>query len=195
MARAPFVILGAIGLFSIVGTFVTLEDNIAMSLEAWRTVTRPIWDFILGWIFDYFKVELPFYLYDYLTMGLISTAMYFRYSIANIRAHYAENPTERSMNTREILAGTSPAFFLALLSIILIWPFIWYLGLRGFSVVANDEKQARSLSKSIGVFWETAVFSLILIAINYTLVSYFALPSEPPEIEIWVVLTGRQIVV
>lgn len=44
LSRAPFTLLGMMGLFSIAGNFMTLEENIYQTLEAWRSVTRPIWD-------------------------------------------------------------------------------------------------------------------------------------------------------
>ena len=72
LGRAPFAFLGAMGIFSIVGNFMTLEENIYQTLEAWRAVTRPIWDFLLGWMFDWIEWEHKWLLKDYLTLAAVT---------------------------------------------------------------------------------------------------------------------------
>ena len=81
-STGPFVFLNANGLFSIVGQFMSLEENVYQTLEAWRTVTRPIWEFFLGWLFEWVGWEMPWWAKDYLTMGPITGA-----SVVRARAY------------------------------------------------------------------------------------------------------------
>jgi hypothetical protein len=78
LSRAPFTLLGVMGIFSIVANFMTLEENIYQTVEAWRSVTRPIWDFLLGWPFELIGWEIPWWVKDYLTMGVITLGGMFR---------------------------------------------------------------------------------------------------------------------
>lgn len=72
LQRQPFILLGAIGLVSLVDGLVDLPSDIGLWIDAWQAVTRPIWNFLLGWLFAFFSIDFPWWVADYLTLGFIT---------------------------------------------------------------------------------------------------------------------------
>ncbi len=189
LSRAPFTILGMIGLFSIVGNFMTLEENIYQTLEAWRSVTRPIWEFLLGWLFEWIGWEMPWWVKDYLTMGAIVAGAQGRG--AKIDPDWQDTWLFRS-GTLIVLALMIPVWPLIFVS--LFWSFkamlrsaraIRLSELADVEVdpeltASNDRLKQRNM-----IFFETFIFAFILIAINYAFV-FSGAPSVPPTLQIWV---------
>ncbi len=189
LSRAPFTILGMMGLFSIVGNFMTLEENIHQTLEAWRSVTRPIWDFLLGWLLEWIGWELSWWIKDYLTMGVIVVS-------AQGRGVKNDPDWQETWDSRIMLLLVG-----ALL--IPVWPLIFVFIVRSFYVLrlgaraihlgeladmdVDPELAAsnNSLKQRNMIFFETFIFAFMLIAINYSFVISGA-PSAPPVIQIWV---------
>lgn len=205
LGSAPFVLLGALGIVSIVGTFTTLEENIALTLEAWRTITRPVWDFLLGWVFDLAGWRLPWWLKDYLTIGAVTCGMTLR-RLKTVARGWGK------VFSQSKLAHVKPEKFLRwkyLLLIVfvslLLWPVEYLQAIirRGtrhaffqsgtlptWGDVGLDEaglSQARELEqKARRAYWSTAVWALVLLGLNFALVQWLGLEARPPEIEIWV---------
>ncbi|MEM9141324.1 MAG: hypothetical protein AAGB15_15955 [Pseudomonadota bacterium] len=148
LSRTPFTLLGAIGLFSLVSDFVALQKDIDRWIDAWKSVTRPIWDFLLGWLFDWIGWAMPWWLKDYLTVGLIVGGMAVRLLIVS--------------KTWNFEAST----FVGLILSVFLWPFTLYHAVVDlhFDEVNDAETQNR------WVFWETGIYLLILIAVNYALI-------------------------
>ncbi len=78
MGHPIFALLGAIGLFSLTSGFLTIDDGIRDWLNAWKSITRPVWDFLLGYLFAWIGWTVPNWLKDYLTLGVIFGSMRFR---------------------------------------------------------------------------------------------------------------------
>ncbi len=189
LSRAPFTILGMMGLFSIVGNFMTIEENIYQTLEAWRSVTRPIWEFLLGWLFEWIGWEMPWWMKDYLTMGAIVAGAQGRGT--KIDLDWRDTWLFR-IGTPLILALMIPVWPLIFVS--LYWSFkallrsaraIRLSELADVEVdpeltASNDRLKLRAM-----IFFETFIFAFILIAINYAFV-FSGAPSAPPIVQIWV---------
>ncbi len=186
LSRAPFTILGMMGLFSIVGNFMTLEENIYQTLEAWRSVTRPIWDFLLGWLFEWIGWEMPWWVKDYLTMGVITTAAAARADIGETTAqlsHFMYVPRNLQNPTLQMI----------------VWPHFIYkvtLNLRHLNRYNNEFMEPdddpvslpgfiRAINRRSQIFAECYVYALFLIALNFVFVISGA-PSVPPLVQIWV---------
>ena len=202
LGRTPFVLLGVLGLFSIVGTFMTLEENIAETLRAWRTVTRPIWEFLFSWPFD---LSLPWFLKDYLTLGVIVLGMQMRSTHAaekkfrrQVKIPWEpEDPFEGDTRGQKFMKKFFAILFLVpmLLFALAIWPLFTYLS-RPKNLLSLRPRSQGMLEHQMAVFsqrrymnlvfWETGVFFLILIALNYTLILFLGWQSVPPQVEIWV---------
>ncbi len=75
MGQPVFALLGAVGMFGLASGFLTIDQGIQDWLNAWLHITRPVWDFLLGGVFDWFGWTLPNLLKDYLTLGVISASM------------------------------------------------------------------------------------------------------------------------
>ncbi|MEL7464843.1 MAG: hypothetical protein AAFN79_12290 [Pseudomonadota bacterium] len=151
----------------------TLEENIYQTLEAWRAVTRPIWDFLFGWIFDLVGLRLPWWVKDYLTMGLIAGFALFR---------VIDKPADEK---RMSFLTTAAVILITLLT----WPVSFLLQLIFSSylvlpVRSDDEtKRGVELGKESIIYFRAFVIAIVFIAINYVFV-LSGMPDEAPIIEI-----------
>ncbi|MEL7464858.1 MAG: hypothetical protein AAFN79_12365 [Pseudomonadota bacterium] len=164
LGRAPFAFLGAMGIFSIVGNFMTLEENIYQTLEAWRSVTRPIWDFLLGWLFEWVGWKMNSHLKDYLTMATITTAALLRVQIY-LRDHIKDVFTSKLAN---------------ILFLGFTWPIVLTMSVP-LLIYEGEYKDNNTLF----VFFETFLYFLVLLAINYVFI-FNGAPNMPPVSSTWV---------
>lgn len=199
LGRAPFVLIGVVSITAIVGNFVTLLDNIALTAEVWRSVTRPIWGFLVGWLFDLFEVELQWWLKDYLSMGVVTSAMIFRSEAAykNIAVKVGSfDPDDDIQMWVQKTYDHWRDWLVQLITLVMpifLWPLVWYWRIRRSAVGsslhyfeelpsivkhANKERQA--------VFWETVIWTLILLVANYVLIEVFAFSGREPDQGLWV---------
>lgn len=220
LGRAPFVFLGVISLFSIASTFLELQEGIAESLDAWKAVTRPFWDFLLSRALGYFDLSLPWWTKDYLTLCVIISGML-------IRARYPSRLVAIILFAPILMIIEILDFddqpFLSYLGVtifvcfflplaVLVSPMSIILDRPKFPSEFNPDNQLEILKaryprdidkirmtrlevslsehkyqkESALLFYEMAIYFLILIAINYALIEFFAQPSRPAEIGIWV---------
>lgn len=105
--RQPLVFLGAIGVVSMLKGLITIHEDILVLVQAYQAVTQPIWDFLLGWLFDLIGWRFPAWLKDYLTMGVISYSAFSR--------------TKNKINTYNTRNYSSA--IISAISSIAIWPF------------------------------------------------------------------------
>lgn len=75
MGSRALALLGAIGLFGMVDDFITLSEGIQNWVDAWQAITRPVWDFLFGWFFNWLNWPFPWCLKDYLSVGVINYGM------------------------------------------------------------------------------------------------------------------------
>ena len=118
LGNTPFAIIGALGVFSFVSGLMDLADGVQDWVDAWRVVTRPIWEFLFGWAFEWLDWQFPWWLKDYLTLGLIHFGMYARGS------GYIREIIQKYKNQKFIILLYEEVI-LSLISII-FWPmFVW----------------------------------------------------------------------
>ncbi len=174
LSRAPFTLLGMIGLVSITGQFMSLEENIAQTLDAWRNVTRPIWEFLFGWAVDWLGLPFEWWAKDYLSLGTIMTAALFR-------SNKAASKTERHSFSKSAI---SFAIFA------LLWPFFLICGCILAYIVRRhydelDDRTRKMYQESMLIIAESYVYAAVLIGFNYAFIFYGA-DSRPPILSIWV---------
>ncbi|MEO1775640.1 MAG: hypothetical protein AAFS07_11880 [Pseudomonadota bacterium] len=186
----PFALLGAVGLLSLVSDFVGLADDVRALMEAWKAVTRPIWDVTLGPIFQWFGWPLPWWLKDYLTMGVIHAAMALRAKRALWRsgakqAHAArpDAPARADLDDERAFVGLTK--WLVILLWCLLWPYVLIAYLvsmaRRGPIGYRAEEEARGtldarrsrvldgvLTMDI-VYLSTLAYFVIILAANYVL--------------------------
>lgn len=158
MGRTPFAILGAIGLLSMASQFINLADDIENWLKVWKAVTRPVWEWIAGLI----GYELPNWLKDYLTVGVIHAGMY-------VRTRYFERKSsvhsdlffDREIGDHQFLTAVWVYPFYGLL-----WPVYFVSFLLLISIDVIDPDKSYPLSKSFSVYLETVIVFLIFVAFS-----------------------------
>ena len=187
--------MGAIGIFSFVSGLIELADGVQDWIDAWRAITRPIWNFLLGWFFEWSNWQFPWWLKDYLTCGLVNSGMvirtYFydppfkvrsdRSRILHVKKWYLlcigwwiflpkyRKLYKGKLKTTLFILYSSPAF-------ILFWP----INIASHALqllIPNDSLNGVVSSR---VYFETFIWALIIIAINYALfLSNTASPKMP----------------
>lgn len=108
LQRQPFALLGAVGILGLVDGLLQLPKYLAQWVNAWQEITRPVWEFLLGWFFSIFDMSVPFYVSDYFTMVAITAAACFRVIKADEKKDHYD----------------------ALIFISLFWPVVIYLMFR-----------------------------------------------------------------
>lgn len=151
LSRTPFALLGAVGLLSLVRELLQWQEQFAYWIDAWRAVTRPVWDFLFGWILSYFDLPFPEWVKDYMSFAVISFGM-------SIRAQ--KNGVFDYGGRSEVLWTLFISFFL--------WPamFLW-------AAIMTVIKGVR-----FSIYWETLIYALVIIAINYALI-FGGAPTAP----------------
>lgn len=156
MSRPVMAVLGAIGLLNITSSFLVLDQNIRDTIDAWQAVTRPVWDYLFGWLFNAFGIDFLWWHKDYLTSGLVFSGMYHRAMKDGYPDFYDTKKTPRGSPLTYILIA------------FIFWPIAFYLIIHYTYV----ESPPIFKKKSQVVFWETAIFFLIFIAANYALIQF-----------------------
>ncbi len=113
LVQKPLAFLGAIGIVSMLNGVMSFSPDVLKLIHAFQSVTQPIWDLLLGWAFSFFHLKFPWWLKDYLTMGVITTGGFYRALGA-----------ERSLNDDVRLS--SVLSFTLTIGFILTWPIVWF---------------------------------------------------------------------
>lgn len=201
MGQPVFALLGAIGLLSLVSGFLAIDEGIKDWLDAWKSITRPIWDFLLGWAFSLVDWTLPNWAKDYLTVGIIVHGMRIRafrvatqhdaviagrfWSRYSERAKEIFRDTQRSRSVPEKLAAlTSDVLFwpLAVGNDIAIYQPVILPKFKHLHPIDSTAAKARDMNwKSGKAFWiaytTTLIWFAILIALNYALLFDWLKPA------------------
>lgn len=151
--RMPLAILGAIGLVSFAGSIFQFEQHIGVGVHVWQAATRPLWEFFLGWLFDWLGTEFPLWAKDYATVGLIT-------AFASLR---------QETNDKKDLPLTGIISYLIIACV--LWPVtvistVVALFQGKIVVFANGD--------SAVLFSETYLYAAAFIVINYALIVFGA---------------------
>jgi len=160
LSRLPFALLGAVGLISLADFAINLHQYVQQWVDVWQTITRPLW----GLLFSYVDIIVPWYVADYMTLGLIVFGMELRSFIATDDRDpddddYFDNEDEDGRTRLPLLTyfRYAPGYTLALFLSPFIWPYFVF-------------REIAQPSDQVWVFWETGVYALLLIAASYALI-------------------------
>lgn len=164
LSSKPFALLGAFGLFSLISDFMAMQEDLALWVEAWRSVTRPVWDFLAGWIFRLVGIEFSWWIKDYLTVGVIHTSMTARATII-IEIEYFKKFISKDFNRFEKYAYPTILFFTLIYSIV-AWPLVAYW-LRS-DIIPSKKNTGWKFAR---IYFETLVYLMVFIAVNFFLIT------------------------
>ena len=140
LLRQPLAFLGAIGIISMLKGTITIHADILVLVKAYQTVTQPIWDFLLGWLFDWVKLPFPSWAKDYLTMGLISATAF-------VRAKAAVPYPRKVLFVRK---GTQRRYIIRVLESVFLWPIL--LLAKTLTIVLNRRRMEQEIEKQRGMW-------------------------------------------
>jgi hypothetical protein len=165
LSRQPFAIIGAFGLLSFAHDSITWQTDVLSWIDAWRHVSRPIVQFIFGWIPSCIHMEVPSFAKDYLSVGLV---------IASATVRAASHNAERF--------GIHYYFIVPF--VILFWSIIWpyWMSIALIRIAGNfigasfgdDPETAELQTARAQVFFEFVLWAAVVVAINFALVKTHA---------------------
>lgn len=161
LQRQPFAFLNAIGLLSLIEGITHIKTFLSQWLDAWKELTRPIWEFLFGWIFYLIALneEVPWWFSDYLTMSIIVFGSLIR------AIKFSENITLKDI-CNDIYKGfcAEPLeYFWLIFRYTILWPYTIYEVLFTTLEGMDEEK----LVKVRLVFLESFIYVAIVMAITY----------------------------
>ncbi|MFC7291481.1 hypothetical protein [Hirschia litorea] len=175
ISRAPFVVLGAIGLVTLSSSFIDLHQSIVDWVTIYQTISHALWDFLLGWVPKFTGWELTKWAKDYMTAGVIvSSAAYRTFSKFG----------KDMLILMCVLAFVCWPMFIY----VLVWEFWFKRDTDGYNpflreipdLVMNVSEEDMSYDfyythykgqvKSLGLlFFETFIYAALTIAVSYGL--------------------------
>lgn len=172
--RTPFAVFGAFGLLSLStgGGVMQVDSNIEAWIAIWEAITIPIWHFVLWPIEAYFELALPDWALNYATVGLIVFGM-------TLRFFFFFSDPETLIRVAGTSDGWPPSRYIWVAGLCLLaWPVwvlfnlfltVWFL--LGHSEFGSDKTSPAyaAFAAGLGMFWQTAAWFLLMIAINYAL--------------------------
>lgn len=172
--RQPMAILGALGFISLLSGVAKIHEDMRFLIEAFQTMTHPIWEYTLGPVVRWLGLPFPWWAKDYLTMGLIVGAALFRafWTFTSVfGAQLGQRP-----DTRVLMAN---GFEFSVVNGI-AWPFalaaMLYMRVRLRS--SNEEFKRYSelpitampaIRAYTRIFFEFLLWATLLLAVNYGL--------------------------
>jgi hypothetical protein len=147
-------LLGAVGLLSLLKDALEWQHNLALYLDAFRALTRPIATFLFGWIAELFHWSFPGWEKDYLTVGVITT-------FALLGTAFV-----RGLSINDIRRPNIVSIVILGLLFVLVWP----LGIAMFVVVYFDKDAPPRGKLAMRVFASVFVYAAIMIVVNYALI-------------------------
>lgn len=143
--RAPFTFLSAIGLLSITSSIVEWQSDLRVLIDAYSAISSFLWTYTLSWLEPLLNFKMPLLGKQYLLMTLIVLG-------SGLRSSLKDN------------TNWSWRDYLGLLELALLWPILLPVAL--VAVWLNREYR----SGPTYLFFESFVWALIIIAINYALI-------------------------
>lgn len=160
----PWAILGAIGFISVLKNVMVLPQDLAFVIDGFRAVSRPVMEFLLGWLFELINIDPPGWALDYFVVGFITAGALYRGS-----AVYYTSDTYKKFSKE---SSTSKFFYLCLApaSGIVMWPFYIALIMRDLYVDSEyvldpGTRQGQETPQ----FLETFIYAAIILAVAYAL--------------------------
>lgn len=121
LARTPATFLAALGLLSLASNVLDIQKNVQDWIDAWTTVTRPVWDYTIALLAPLLGFDLKNWMKDYLTVGVIVAGMHIRFRFVYERqfaAFYEQHPGSGAAP----VVTPAPEMLKYFLYIPLIWP-------------------------------------------------------------------------
>ncbi len=158
---------GAVGILTFADAAIDFHHYMGDWIQIWTSITRPVWDFLLGWVFDYFGMSVPWWVKDYLTMGVITFGMSLRTMTSN---EGSDTLADLFLSKRLVSFNWSltETFQDSPLLWVLLWPKVWAYVV---SYIIWDEFVDGDL-KAIATFFESFAYALLVIASSYALIFY-----------------------
>lgn len=144
---------GAVSLLGLIRDIGTWQEDIGLWVDVFRSFTRPVADFLFGWIAALFGWDFPNWLKDYLIVGIVSAG-------GMVRGNFARG--DRDHITAAIIGAT-------------LWPAAVVISL--ISLIWKSKSSIRG-RKFAAAFASTFIYFAILLAINYGLI-YSGSPVAP----------------
>lgn len=172
--RTPFAIFGAFGLLSLStgGGVMQVDSNVEAWITIWEAITLPVWRFLLWPLENFTKISLPDWMLNYGTVGLViygmSLRFFFFFSDPDSRIRVAGTSESWGIGRYTVLflfcLSCWPAWMLYVLAVNLMYLF-------GISEVFREKSDPNYIlfGKGLKVFWEAAIWFMLLVAINYAL--------------------------
>lgn len=151
LLRQPFALLGAVGLVSMLKSVITLHEDVVFVVEAYQTVTRPIWDYLLGWL----GLDLSPFMKDYLTVSAI-----FAGAVSRI---FVTDQKDESTD------GLIWSHIIGFIGGMIFWPFFFLL-YTGHLLLPAEEGDTDV--KYANMFFSSLLWSAIILATSYGLFFY-----------------------
>lgn len=179
LTRQAFALLGALTLISLLGDIVTLHETVSNIVDAIRSVTRPFWGLILGWL----PFDLPVWFADYLTVGTIIAGMTVRmrfYRWQLLKSGHVPHMSYRVLIFRFFSIKPHHWFQFHFLDLpirffdnLFLWPIaIAYMFVRYIALVSSrrPRDQKALFLRAYIIYLETLVWALIILTANYSLI-------------------------
>lgn len=149
LARQPFMVLAAIGVISTFHELTNLRDWLETIILAWQSMTRPFWDWTIGWLLGLIGWSLPRFLADYLTLSAIIASISMR-ALRVLNDYYLASSKKPAKDPiavplwKHALGVVDRWIFL-----FLRWPFVLII-IASLAVVLHDIKSNGRFSKKAG---------------------------------------------
>lgn len=150
LVRQPYAILGALGYLGLADSAIQWKSFLKRWIEAWSAFSHRVNEIVFGWLYGLINWDPPPIVYDYVTMGLITSGAFTRAYIAGF--------------SEDITLGR--VFLFSLLSVIfciLFWPPVVAL----FMLMAAGLGSVSQHGRSTGlVFFESVAWAVLIVLAN-----------------------------
>ena len=158
---------GAVGILTFADAAIDFHHYVGDWIQIWTSITRPVWDFLLGWVFDYFGMSVPWWVKDYLTMGVITFGM----SLRTMTSSEGGDTLADLFRPKRLVSfnwSLSDTFQNSPLLWALLWPTVWAYAV--YYIIWSEFVDGDL--KAIATFFESFAYALLVIASSYALIFY-----------------------
>lgn len=152
--RQPWAILAALGLLSLLSHIVALPQDLLILIEQFQAILRPATQFLFGWFLGLFATEIPTWLWDYFTMGLITAACSFRVLVLL-----------GTSGDQKLTVGVGVLVGLILFVAWLLWPLFTFSMTRA----AFSSKTDAQMAPLLRVYFEAFLWAAAILIVAYGL--------------------------